>query len=151
MSDPVDAVIVGSGAGGAPLAARLALAGLKVVVLEAGGQWSPRDDFATDEVAQAPLFWTDERLSAGADPIAFGRNNSGVGVGGSTLHYTAYVPRAQPDDFRLRSTQGATGRSATTTSRRTTTRSRPLSACRDPRHILGGRRARGRIPSARSP
>jgi choline dehydrogenase-like flavoprotein len=107
MSDPVDAVIVGSGAGGAPLAARLALAGLKVVVLEAGGQWSPRDDFATDEVAQAPLFWTDERLSAGADPIAFGRNNSGVGVGGSTLHYTAYVPRAQPDDFRLRSTQGA--------------------------------------------
>lgn len=104
---PADAVIVGSGAGGAPLAARLAGAGLRVVVLEAGRSWSPRDDFATDEVAQAPLFWTDERLSAGGDPIAFGRNNSGIGVGGSTLHYTAYVPRAQPDDFRLNSTQGA--------------------------------------------
>jgi len=107
MNDAVDAVIVGSGAGGAPLAARLAGAGLKVVVLEAGRAWSPRDDFATDEAAQAPLFWTDERLSAGDDPVAFGRNNSGIGVGGSTLHYTAYVPRAQPDDFRLKSTQGA--------------------------------------------
>ncbi|MBA3345447.1 MAG: GMC family oxidoreductase, partial [Gemmatimonadales bacterium] len=63
--------------------------------------WNPQQEFATDELAQAKLFWTDERLSAGADPLAFGNNNSGVGVGGSTLHYTAYVPRAQPDDFRL--------------------------------------------------
>ncbi|QYE34069.1 GMC family oxidoreductase [Polymorphobacter sp. PAMC 29334] len=106
-NDDVDAVIIGSGAGGAPLAARLAGAGLKVVILEAGRAWSPQSDFATDEAAQAPLFWNDERLSAGNDPIAFGRNNSGIGVGGSTLHYTAYVPRAHPDDFRLNSTQGA--------------------------------------------
>lgn len=105
--EAVDAVIVGSGAGGAPLAARLATAGLRVVVVEAGRFWSPARDFATDEQAQDKLFWNDERLSAGDDPIAFGRNNSGIGVGGSTLHYTAYVPRAQPDDFRLASTQGA--------------------------------------------
>ncbi len=104
--EPVDVVIVGAGAGGAPLAARLAKAGVRVVVLEAGRFWSPARDFATDETAQNKLFWNDERLSAGGDPIAFGRNNSGIGVGGSTLHYTAYVPRAQPDDFRLRSTSG---------------------------------------------
>jgi choline dehydrogenase-like flavoprotein len=52
------------------------------------------------------LFWNDERLSGGDTPLAFGRNNSGTGVGGSTLHYTAYVPRPQPDDLRLRSEFG---------------------------------------------
>lgn len=100
-SDEVDAVVVGTGAGGGPLLARLAQAGLKVVALEAGRHWSPQRDFATDEAAQSKLFWRDERLSAGADPVAFGNNNSGIGVGGSTLHYTAYVPRAQADDLRL--------------------------------------------------
>ncbi len=100
-SEIVDAVVVGTGAGGAPLMARLAQAGLTVVALEAGKQWDPHRDFATDERAQAKLFWTDERLSAGDQPLAFGSNNSGTGVGGSTLHFTAYTPRPQPDDFRL--------------------------------------------------
>ena len=97
----IDAVVIGTGAGGAPLLARLARAGLKIVALEAGKYWSPAEDFATDEAAQNKLFWNDERLSAGDDPIAFGKNNSGIGVGGSTLHYTAYTPRAHADDFRL--------------------------------------------------
>jgi choline dehydrogenase-like flavoprotein len=100
-SDEVDAVVVGTGAGGAPLLSRLAQAGLSVVALEAGKWWNPETEFATDERAQSGLFWNDERLSAGADPVHFGRNNSGTGVGGTTLHYTAYVPRPQPDDFRL--------------------------------------------------
>ena len=101
VSEPVDAVVIGTGAGGAPLFARLAQAGLRVVALEAGQAWTPGTDFATDERAQDKLFWNDERLSAGDDPMAFGRNNSGIGVGGSTLHYTAYTPRAHPDDLRL--------------------------------------------------
>lgn len=100
-NETVDAVVIGTGAGGAPLLARLAAAGLKVVGLEAGKFWNPAEDFATDERAQDFLFWNDERLSAGRDPLAFGRNNSGTGVGGSTLHYTAYTPRAQPDDLCL--------------------------------------------------
>ncbi|MBD2752154.1 GMC family oxidoreductase [Spirosoma validum] len=102
----VDAIVIGTGAGGAPLLARLARAGLKVVALEAGKHWNPITDFATDEKEQEKLFWTDERLSAGNDPLPFGSNNSGTGVGGSTLHYTAYTPRAQPDDFQLRTDFG---------------------------------------------
>ena len=102
----VDAVVIGTGAGGAPLLARLAQAGLRVVALEAGSEKDPKTDYATDERAQEFLFWNDERLSAGADPLAFGSNNSGIGVGGSTLHYTAYTPRAQPDDMRLRTEFG---------------------------------------------
>lgn len=105
-NDIVDAVIIGTGAGGAPLLARLAGAGLRVVALEAGKHWNPATDFATDERAQDKLFWNDERLSAGSHPLPFGSNNSGTGVGGSTLHYTAYTPRAQPDDLQLRTDFG---------------------------------------------
>lgn len=105
-TDIADVVVVGTGSGGAPVIARLAAAGLRVVALEAGRAWHPPTDFATDERAQSTLYWSDERLSAGHDPVQFGRNNSGVGVGGSTLHYTAYVPRPQPDDFALRTEFG---------------------------------------------
>lgn len=97
----VDAVVIGTGAGGAPLMARLAKAGLSIVALEAGKHWAAAKDFSTDEVDQDKLFWKDERLSTGNDPVAFGSNNSGIGVGGSTLHYTAYTPRPMDDDFHL--------------------------------------------------
>ena len=101
-ADEVDCVVVGLGAGGAPLLARLAQAGLRVVALEAGPWHNPEKEFATDEKAQDFLFWNDERLAAGADPLAMGKNNSGTGVGGSTLHYTAYTPRPLPDDLHLK-------------------------------------------------
>jgi choline dehydrogenase-like flavoprotein len=105
-SEEVDCVVIGLGAGGAPLLARLAQAGLKVVALEAGPWHKPETDFATDEQAQDILFWNDERLAAGGTPLAMGRNNSGTGVGGSTLHYTAYTPRPLPDDLTLKTDFG---------------------------------------------
>lgn len=105
-NEVVDVVVIGTGAGGAPVIAGLAKAGWTVVALEAGKAWNPERDFATDEKAQDKIFWNDERLSAGEDPLPFGRNNSGCGVGGGTLHYTAYVPRPQPADFRLRAEFG---------------------------------------------
>ena len=40
--ESVDAVVIGTGAGGGPLLARLAQAGLRVVALEAGKFWNPR-------------------------------------------------------------------------------------------------------------
>ena len=102
----VDAVVVGTGAGGAPLLARLARAGLKVVALEAGPNWEPRQHPA-DEVAANEIYWTGERLSGGPMPEAFGGNNSGIGVGGSTLHWGAFCPRPDDRDLRLASDQGA--------------------------------------------
>lgn len=101
----VDAVVVGTGAGGSPLLARLADAGLSVVALEAGRNWNP-EDFTADEIAAGGIYWSAERLSAGTTPQAFGANNSGMGVGGSTLHWGAFCPRADPRDLRLRSEQG---------------------------------------------
>jgi choline dehydrogenase-like flavoprotein len=104
--EEVDVVVIGTGAGGAPVIARLAEAGLKVVALEAGKYWNPSNDFPTDEREQSKLYWQDERLSAGKNPLHFGRNNAGIGVGGTTLHYTAFVPRPHPDDFKLYSEFG---------------------------------------------
>ena len=103
----VDAVIIGTGAGGSPLLAKLSAAGMKVVALEAGKHWNAAKDFATDERGQDKLYWPFERISAGADPLPFGRNNSGIGVGGSTLHFTAYTPRPRPEDFTIYSEFGA--------------------------------------------
>lgn len=104
--DVVDAVIIGTGAGGSPLLARLAAAGLKVVALEAGRNWDPGTEFSTDEMAMGKLYWSGERLSAGETPVAFGGNNSGTGVGGSMLHWGAFVPRVDPRDLRIRTEFG---------------------------------------------
>lgn len=105
-SEIVDAVVIGTGAGGAPIISRLAKAGLKVIALEAGKFWKPKEDFATDEREQQKIIWNYERLSAGEDALTFGRNNSGIGVGGSTLMFTGYTPRPHPDDFTLYSDFG---------------------------------------------
>ena len=105
--DEVDAVIVGTGAGGSPILAKLAAAGLRVVALEAGPWFeSPAEEFPTDELA-ADIYWTGERLSAGDTPVVFGANNSGTGVGGSMLHWGAFVPRADPRDLRMHSENSA--------------------------------------------
>ncbi len=102
----VDAVVIGTGAGGAPLLFKLAQAGRSVVALEAG-EWfqDPSSEYPTDEV-DAPIYWTDERLSGGKTPTAFGANNSGRGVGGSMLHWGAYAPRPDALDMKLRSNDG---------------------------------------------
>ena len=105
-SDEVDFAIVGAGAGGATLACKLAEAGFSVVVLEAGPFWRPLEDFASDEEAQQELYWLEERLTGGLDPIALGGNNSGWGVGGSTVHFSMISLRFRPEWFRARSLLG---------------------------------------------
>lgn len=103
--ETVDVVVVGTGAGGAPLTAELARKGLSVVALEAGRHFSV-DDFTADETEAVEINWMSERLSGGGDPTAFGPNNSGRGVGGSTLHWGAFTPRPDRRDLALRTETG---------------------------------------------
>ncbi len=104
--DTVDFAVVGTGAGGGTLACKLASAGFRVVAFDAGPFWRPLEDFASDEKEQQKLYWQDERIVAGRDPIQLGANNSGRGVGGSTVHFTMLAPRYRPEWFASRSVLG---------------------------------------------
>ncbi|HVW18362.1 MAG TPA: GMC family oxidoreductase [Solirubrobacteraceae bacterium] len=104
--DEVDLAIVGCGAGGATLAQRLARRGWRVVVLEAGPFWDPDADWVSDEAGAHDLYWTEDRVVGGDDPVELGKNNSGRGVGGSMVHYAGYAPRFHPSDFRIGTLDG---------------------------------------------
>jgi choline dehydrogenase-like flavoprotein len=76
-----DVVVIGSGAGGAVAAARLAEAGLEVVVLEAGGLWTSTE-FTEQDAGMAERLYADQGLRATADlGVAVLQGES---VGGST-------------------------------------------------------------------
>ena len=98
--DEVDLCIVGAGAGGSVLAQRLARRGWRIVIIEAGPFWHPDEDWVSDEAGSHQLYWTQERVIGGDDPIEMGKNNSGRGVGGSMVHYAGYCPRFHPSDFQ---------------------------------------------------
>ena len=104
--DTVDFVIVGTGAGGGTLAAKLAEHGFSVVALDAGPYWRPLEDFASDESEQSKLYWTDDRIVDGANPIQLGSNNSGKAVGGSTVHFAMVSLRFRPEWFKSRTKLG---------------------------------------------
>ncbi len=104
--EEVDFLIVGSGAGGGTLACKLSEAGFSVIVLDAGAYWRPLDDFASDEYEQGKLYWRDERIVDGANPLQLGANNSGQAIGGSTVHYMMVSLRFRPEWFKSRSKLG---------------------------------------------
>jgi choline dehydrogenase-like flavoprotein len=115
MNDPVDVCIVGSGAGGGPMAQELARAGFSVVVLEKG-KHHKRESFVHDEILMSrrnffvPYPWDEPHLVRKGDARAFERSNEGWTsnvVGGGTVHMSAYFWRMHPMDFRLKSTIGA--------------------------------------------
>lgn len=104
--EEVDFLIVGTGAGGGTLACKLAEAGFSVIAMDAGPYWRPLEDFASDEQHQSKLYWTDERIVDGDDPIKLGSNNCGKSVGGSTVHYAMVALRFRPDWFLSRTKLG---------------------------------------------
>ena len=59
-------------------------------MLEAGPFWDPDRDWVSDEAGSHKLYWTENRLIGGEDPVELGKNNSGHGVGGSMIHYAGY-------------------------------------------------------------
>jgi choline dehydrogenase-like flavoprotein len=105
-TEAVDLVVIGAGAGGVTLAQRLSRAGWRIVILERGPFWDPDRDWVSDEKGAGPIYWTDKRIISGADPVEMGKNNSGVGVGGSMTHFAGYTPRLHPSDFEVRTRDG---------------------------------------------
>lgn len=104
---PVDACIVGCGAGGATLARHLAEAGWRVVVLEAGDWLRTDEDLRQDELTMLGRFdWDDRRWVGGDEELEQGHRRDGRGVGGGTLHYGGVALRLWPEDFRRRTLDG---------------------------------------------
>ena len=113
--DPVDVCIIGSGAGGAPMALTLARAGLRVVVIEKGSHYT-KADFVHDEILNSrrnffmPMPWDEPHLVRRGRDGKFERSNTAWTancVGGGTVHMSGFFYRMKPVDFRLRSEIGA--------------------------------------------
>ncbi len=109
-----DACVVGSGAGGAPVAEALTRAGMRVLVLEKGPRYT-EDDFVHDELAICrrsffvPSLLDEPRsvVPDGGGPAA----RSSLGwisccVGGGTVHMSGFFYRLHCEDLRLASELG---------------------------------------------
>jgi choline dehydrogenase-like flavoprotein len=102
--EKVDALIVGAGPSGLMMAARLAAAGRKVVVLELGPPWEP-EDLVSSQIWSRRLKWWGANQLEGRNPVAH-NFNSGWGVGGAVIHQYANWPRLHEEDFAVRSRFG---------------------------------------------
>jgi len=117
----VNAVVVGSGAGGGVVAKELATRGLSVVLLERGKWYTPFDDRKDDLRNQRTCvlgnsFGPDDRNprvyvdSSGHEYVVpsthWAYSNNAACVGGGTLSYGAMAWRFMEDDFRLRTKYG---------------------------------------------
>jgi cholesterol oxidase len=101
MSPRFDAIVIGSGFGGAIAACRLAEKGLKVLVLERGRRWTPQE--YPRGAGDAWLFSADRpaRQNGWLD-LRFFRNMTvaqAAGVGGGSLAYSSVALEAHPSLF----------------------------------------------------
>jgi cholesterol oxidase len=102
MTHEYDAVVIGSGFGGAVTSSRLAEAGYKVLVLERGRRWAvedyprqPDDAWTWDhEHPERHNGWLDFRVFPNMVVV------QGAGVGGGSLVYANVQVEAKPDLFR---------------------------------------------------
>ncbi len=101
-----DTVIVGAGASGALMAARLAEAGLGVLMLEAGPAWT-LDDLKSSQIWSRRLKWGAAPIEFAGDHRAFAHNlGTGWGTGGAALHHFATWPRMGEEVFGVNSRYG---------------------------------------------
>jgi len=116
-----DVCIIGSGAGGSPIAYELSNAGYNVVVLEKGDNFA-ENDFSKDELGVSrrdkftpPLKeqkhiineYSEDGTFKRFDGAEYGWNFwNGSMVGGSSNLMSGYFHRMKPNDFKLHSTYG---------------------------------------------
>ena len=97
-----DVCVIGTGAGGAVVAARLAEAGLDVVVLEEGGYWTAAD-FTEGEAEMVPRLYADRGLRA-TDDVAVSLLQGRCVGGGTTINWmmTLRTPDFVLEEWRQR-------------------------------------------------
>ena len=104
-SDPVEVIVVGSGAAGSAVAARLAEGGKRVIILEAGPWRAPADLVSSTLYARRLKWGGPTVIEEGKNPVGH-VFNSGYGVGGSAMHHYAVWPRMHEEDFEMRTRYG---------------------------------------------
>ena len=121
MNKEYDVCIIGSGAGGGPVALTLARAGYSIVILEKG-PWFTEQDFYKDELAccrrsvYTPKLSEEQHMIEDTDSdgrwVAESTSDSGWDfwngnlVGGSSNLMSGFFYRLKPEDFRLLSEFG---------------------------------------------
>ncbi len=105
MAETTDTVIVGAGAAGLFLAARLAEAGERVTVLEAGPERSTQD-LISSQIWARKLKWSGPAVEeSGNHPVGHAFN-AGSGTGGSAVHHYGVWLRLHKGDFTVASDHG---------------------------------------------
>ena len=101
LDEKVDAIVVGSGAAGSAMAAKLAAGGKTVLILEAGPARANRN-LISSAIWARRLKWTGTPvIEEGKNPVGHVFNAS-FGVGGAAMHHYAVWPRMHPEDFEMR-------------------------------------------------
>ena len=96
-----EVIIIGAGAAGLLLAARLAESGKQVTILEAGPKRSLQD-LTSSQIWARSLKWSGpEVLETGDHPIGHAFN-AGSGTGGSALHHYGVWLRLHANDFSVK-------------------------------------------------
>jgi choline dehydrogenase-like flavoprotein len=97
----VDVLVVGSGAAGSLIAAKLAKAGKQVAVLEAGPKRA-MSDLVSSQIWARRLKWAGPTVETGGQDALSVGFGTGWGTGGAAMHHYACWFRLHADDFQMK-------------------------------------------------